>query len=307
MRQLAALSLMVICVLSIASHASGQQVGTLRCLDALQPAYAATDSPGELGALIAAVRNARVTSSARQVRPQVISVEAPSSSLLIPAAGNLAGGGGTYFRSDVTLANYRTADQRVAIGWLQAGQDNTNQAVQYFTLPALTTTAIQDFVNVSLHKTGLGAIVVISVDSQGNTDTSGNIDGYSRIWTPQPGSAGTVSQNFTSISLQDSIGSLTANALGLRQDSGFRVGAGVVNLDSVPHSWTIRSIATGAATTLTVPAYSLVQTTLPNGFGSPAGNVSLTFNSDGSGFWWSAYASSTDNVTGDGWVSRATQ
>ncbi|HSY52034.1 MAG TPA: hypothetical protein VLC46_24740 [Thermoanaerobaculia bacterium] len=237
----------------------------------------------------------------------MISVEAPSSSLLIPAAGNLAGGNGTYFRSDVTLANYRTSDQRVAIGWLQAGQDNTHQGVQYFTLPAQTTTAVQDFVNVSLNKTGLGAIVVIAVDSQGNTDSSGNIDGYSRIWTPQPGSAGTVSQNFTSISLQDSIGSLTAHALGLRQDSGFRVGAGVVNLDTVQHSWTIKSIATGATTTITVPPYSVVQTTLPNGFGSPAGNVSLNFNADGSGFWWSGFASSTDNVTGDGWVSRATQ
>ncbi|HXH41453.1 MAG TPA: hypothetical protein VNN08_22690, partial [Thermoanaerobaculia bacterium] len=114
-------------------------------------------------------------------------------------------------------------------------------------------------------------------------------------------------QNFTSVSLQDSLGSLTAYALGLRQDSGFRVGAGVVNLDSVSHTWTVTSIATGARATIFVPAYSLAQTTLPGGFGSPAGNVNLTFNSDGSGFWWSGYASSTDNVTGDGWVSRATQ
>jgi hypothetical protein len=307
MRQSAALSLMVICTLSIASHALGQEVRTLRCLDALQPAYTATDSPRELGALIAAARSARATASARQVRPEVISVEGSAANLLLPAAGNANGGNGTYFRSDVTLANYRSVDQRIAVGWLQQGQDNTHQPVQYFNLPAQTTTAVQDFVNVSLHKTGIGAIVVLSEDSLNNADTSGNIDGYSRIWTPQPGSAGTVSQNFTSVSLQDSIGSLTAYALGLRQDSGFRVGAGVVNLDSVQHSWTVTSIATGASATITVPAYSMVQTTLPSGFGSPAGNVSLMYQSDGFGFWWSAYASSTDNVTGDGWVSRATQ
>ncbi len=305
MKPTAALTLVAACLLTIPSHAFGQ-TKILRSADVLQPADA-PESQRELGALIAAARSAQITASAQRVRPEVISVESSASSLLIPAAGNLTGGGGTYFRSDVTLANYRSVDQRVAIGWLQAGQDNTHQPVQYFTLPALTTTAIQDFVNVSLHKTGLGAIVVLAEDSQNNPDTAGTIDGYSRIWTPQPASAGTVSQNFTSISLQDSLGSLTAIALGLRQDSGFRVGAGVVNLDSVSHSWTVTSIATGAKITILVPAYSLVQTSLPGGFGSPAGNVSLTFNSDGFGFWWSGYASSTDNVTGDGWVSRATQ
>jgi hypothetical protein len=56
-----------------------------------------------------------------------------------------------------------------------------------------------------------------------------------------------------------------------------------------------------------VQPFSISQTSAPAGSADSNGNVVLTLNSDGSGFFWSAYASSTDNVTGDGWISRSKQ
>src|SRR5436305_1879451 len=120
-----------------------------------------------------------------------------------------------------------------------------------------------------------------------------------RIWTPQPGSAGTVSQSFPSVSLFDSVDNFTAFALGLRQDASYRTNVGVVNLDSAVHTWTITSLNTNATMTL--------QTGVPASFAGTSGNLSLTYDVPDTNFTWSAYASSVDNVTGDGWVSRATQ
>ena len=120
-----------------------------------------------------------------------------------------------------------------------------------------------------------------------------------RIWTPQPGSTGTVSQSFPAVSLFDSVDNFTAFALGLRQDASYRTNVGVVNLDSAVHTWTITSLNTNATMTL--------QTGVPASFAGTSGNLSLTYDVPDTNFTWSAYASSVDNVTGDGWVSRATQ
>jgi len=242
-----------------------------------------------------------------RVHANVINLDSHSSSFVIPIAGNAQGNGGTYFRSDFTIANYRSSAQRISVSWLAQGQNNANSPVTYFNLPANTTVAQDDFVGISLGKTGLGGVAVIGVDSNGNSDDNAQLDGFSRIWTPQPGSAGSVSQNFDAVSLTDSIGSITAYIVGLKQSSAFRSNIGVVNLDSSAHSWTARSLYTGVATTLTVQPYSVTQTGLAAGSGSSGGNLSVSLNSDGFGFFWTAYASSTDNVTGDGWVARAKQ
>jgi len=239
---------------------------------------------------------------------KVIGVDLRDSAFLIPIAGNTAGGNGTYFRSDVTIGNYRSAMQNIGVGWLVAGADNTHNPLSYFTIPANSVASIDDFVGKTLNKTGLGGILIFGVDSAGNDDSNASLDGFSRIWTNQPGALGTVSQNFDAVTLTDSIGSLTAYIVGLKQSSDFRANVGVVNLDSVAHSWTATSVQTGAVTTLTVPAYSVVQTGVAAGSASASSpNVVLTLKSDGFGFYWSAYASSTDNRTGDGWVARAKQ
>ena len=241
------------------------------------------------------------------VRVSVIAFDVHDSSFLIPIAGNTAGGGGTFFRSDMSIANYRSVAQRLGIGWLAQGQNNTNSPLQFFNIPANSTAALNDFVGATLGKTGLGAIFVEGVDSAGNLDSMASLDGFSRIWTPQPGSSGSVSQNFDAVSLTDLIGSLDTFIIGLKQSSAFRSNVGIVNLDTAAHTWTIRSTVTGATSTVTVQPYSVSQGGAPAGSADSLGNVNLQLNSDGFGFWWSAYGSSTDNVTGDGWISRGKQ
>jgi hypothetical protein len=167
---------------------------------------------------------------------------------------------------------------------------------------------MNDFVGTTLKTSGLGALLIIAFDPTGKTtDTEAFIDGFSRIWTPQPGSSGTVSQSFPAVSLFDSVDDFTAFALGLRQDASYRTNVGVVNLDSVVHTWTITSLNTNATMTLQVQPFSLSQTGVPASFAGSSGNLSLTYDVSATNFTWSAYASSVDNLTGDGWVSRATQ
>ena len=112
--------------------------------------------------------------------------------------------------------------------------------------------------------------------------------------------------SFPPVDLTDSIGSLTAYALGLRQDADYRTNVGIVNLDSVAHTWTISIyglLATGSFRVSVAPC-SITQAALPTG---TFGDLFLTLKSDGYGFWWSAYGASVDNATGDGWVSHAAQ
>jgi len=242
-----------------------------------------------------------------RVRASVIAVDFHDTAFIIPVAGNLQGSGGTFFKSDVSIANYRSATQRIGVGWMAQGVNNGNSALQYFTIPVNTVANLNDFVGVTLGKTGLGGLFIEGVDAAGAIDSNASLDAFSRIWTPQPGSSGSVSQNFDAVSLTDSIGSLTAYIIGLKQSNAFRSNVGIVNLDTVAHNWTIRSAITGASSTVTVQGFSITQTGAPAGSADSGGNVALTLNSDGFGFYWSAYGSSTDNTTGDGWISRAKQ
>jgi hypothetical protein len=243
-----------------------------------------------------------------RISPDVISVDDRDSAFLFPITGSVAGANGTFFRSDVTISNYRSITQNISVAFLVQGQDNRAGLLQRFSIPANTSAVLNDFVGVTLQKSGLGAVMVFADDPLGNVDTGGRIDGASRIWTPQAGSSnGTVSQSFDAVSLLDSIGSLTAFVIGLKQTSAFRTNIGVVNLDSVAHTWTIRSVATGVITTVTVQPLSVSQGSLLAGSASASGAVNLTMQSDGFGFYWSAYGTTVDNVTGDGWVERAKQ
>jgi len=243
-----------------------------------------------------------------RIRPNVIEYETADSAFLIPAAGNLQGNNGTFFRSDVTFGNFNGVSQNIGVGWLQTGKDNSSAPLTFFTIPASSIVAINDFVGTTLKTSGLGALLIIAFDATGkNADSEAFIDGFSRIWTPQPGSSGTVSQSFPAVSLFDSVDDSTAFALGLRQDASYRTNVGVVNLDSVVHTWTITSLNTNATMTLQVQPFSLSQTGVPASFAGANGNLSLSYDVPDANITWSAYASSVDNVTGDGWVSRATQ
>lgn len=231
--------------------------------------------------------------------------------IVIPAAGSLAGGGGSlFFRSDVTLVNYEAAAHDVIVMWWPAGSSNTlattGANVITLTLQPNTFNTYPDFVANTLHQSGLGSIVVIP-SASGTLTFDAGIDGFSRIYTKQPGSNGTVSQEFPGVDPDSSAMFDEGVSLGLRQDANYRTNWGIVNTDTVSHSFHITFMGENnqtATVDVTVPAFGMIQQAAPAGtFG--ALNVIFTSPDITSFGSFIAYASSTDNTTGDGWVSLA--
>ena len=227
---------------------------------------------------------------------------------VIPAAGSVQGANGTFFRSDVTLINYAsTAEDVIALFW-PAGQStppSTSAGVKLTLQPAKAVTYV-DFVASVLNKSGLGAILFFGVKGTA-VDPNAAIDGLSRIYTKQPGSDGTVSQEFPPVDVYNLLVADTSASLGLRQDASYRTNFGIVNADKVPHNVHVTAIGERLTqdTTVTVPAYGMIQSSIPAG---DYGAVTIAFDitdSGGASVSWVAYASSTDNITGDGWVSIA--
>jgi hypothetical protein len=270
----------------------------------LQPIQA-PELHGTVGGMIDELARARGTGTG--VKPKVVTADVASAAFLFPSAGSVQGAGGTFFKSDGMIVNYRNSAQRVSMGWIAQGVNNGSRPLKYFNLNAVTPYTLEDFVATSLGESGLGAVLVTGVLQSGNPDTNASLDGFSRIWTPQPGSAGTVSLAFPSIAVLDSFGNAFAYALGLRHDAGFRTNVGIVNLDSQPHTFNVT--ANGKTQlinnfTVNVEAYSMRQVPITAGnYGILLISVSPTVN----GFWWSAYAAAVDNTTGDGWVAHAAQ
>jgi hypothetical protein len=227
---------------------------------------------------------------------------------VIPAAGSVAGANGTFFRSDVTLINYAsTPEDVIAIFWPngQSTPPAISAGVKVTLQPAQAVT-YTDFVATVLNKSGLGAILFFGVKGTSG-DPNAAIDGLSRIYTKQPGSEGTVSQEFPPVDVFNLFVADQSVSLGLRQDAGFRTNFGIVNADPVKHVVRVRAIGEKVTneTTVTVPAYGMVQSSIPAG---DYGAVTVVFDimdSGGASVSWVAYASSTDNITGDGWVSIA--
>ncbi|HEX6159883.1 MAG TPA: hypothetical protein VF111_06935 [Thermoanaerobaculia bacterium] len=275
---------------------------------ALPAAAQQLTSDWTVGKLIEAVRaKGPIREGGRRVQPNIVAVDWADYAFIIPAAGNVQGSGGTHFRSDVTLINYSDTPQRITVAWMPAGQNNCAAAVQSLTIgPGWR--FYSDFVGQQLGRTGLGTLLFVAANDSGTLiDEDGEIDGFSRIWTNQPNATGTVSQPFGSYSTDDLFSTLQAYIIGLRHDSGFRTNVGIVNLDSVEHTWDLEihgAVTAGPGRfTMTVPGCALAQGGVPSGNWGPA-LVALKARSPGPQYW-SAYASSTDNTTGDGWIVHA--
>jgi hypothetical protein len=231
--------------------------------------------------------------------------------IIIPAAGSVAGGGGAlFFRSDVTLVNYEAAAHDVIVMWWPAGSSNTlnttGSNVITLTLQPNTFNTYPDFVANTLHQSGLGSVVVIP-SVGGTLSFDAGIDGFSRIYTAQPGSSGTVSQEFPGVDPDNASMFNEGVSLGMRQDAGYRTNWGIVNTDSVSHSFHITFLGENnqsASMDVTVPPFGMTQQAAPAG---TFGALNIVFSSpDVTAFAsFIAYASSTDNTTGDGWVSLA--
>ena len=227
-----------------------------------------------------------------------------SNQIVIPAAGNVLGVNGTHFRSEVTILNYRDADQQLQFLWLPQG--GSAVVVGPLTIRARSGVASSDFVGEFLGQSGLGSVVISALITGTNTlDPSGQIYVTSRIWTPQPGTQGTTSQTFSTIPVQ----TLTTNRqamLGIRRDAQYRLNVGVVNLDST-NSQTFTITLGGAlgqteVATVTLGPLSMQQIAM-NGpvLANPQILVENVTPTGTRTTRWTTYASSIDNITGDSW------
>ncbi len=237
----------------------------------------------------------------------------PQQSSLVSVAGNIHGANGTYFRSDVTLLNWKAQSQDVLVAWLEQGKDGTNAPSFRVTVPSSSLNhatglmsippTITDFVG-RLGLSGIGSLLFIGVDANGNFDSQASIDTFSRIWTNQPGSQGTASQSLPSNGLIG-LGGNQGVAPGLRQDSGFRTNLGLVNLDTQASDFIIGASGERKSATFTVrvPPLSMIQVPVPQG---DYGSLAAGFVSQRTGIRWVGYGSSVDQVTGAGWISEAT-
>src|SRR5258706_8892815 len=160
---------------------------------------------------------------------QIVATRGPVPQLLIPAAGAQQGVGNTFFRSDITLINYKGGDQRVRLQWLPQDVTGVGIAPIDITISAASGIASEDFVTNVMQRTGLGAILVTGIDAGGSPDPSALLVAASRIWTPENGSSGTESQSLPSIATTD-IGSGIVSVLGSRRDVRYRMNVGIVNL-----------------------------------------------------------------------------
>lgn len=247
---------------------------------------------------------------ARKVGPDAVIINRSARALVVPAAGSAAGAGGTFFRTDLTLVNWNFEDQVLGVLWLPNGNP---AGLDGFTVnvpgdrPPFT---IQNFVGTVLGKTGVGSLVLLPLDENEEVDLDSAIDAYSRIWTPQPNATGTVSQPFPGVEPDYMTGEYEAFILGLRQDAGYRTNYGILNLydEDITFNVTVFPDVFGGGplpeANITVPALSMIQTNIPSGnHGLLTLAVSVEEDIPGDDHTWVTWASSTDNITGDGWVS----
>ena len=80
----------------------------------------------------------RMQHQRRVVQTDVVSVDWEKEAFIIPVAGSIQGGNGTFFRSDVTIANRRLAPQAISVGFMVRGQNNVNVQMQRFSIDANT-------------------------------------------------------------------------------------------------------------------------------------------------------------------------
>lgn len=245
-------------------------------------------------------------------RVDAIDTVAGSASLVIPAAGNVQGGNGTHFRTDVTLVNHSDGTARVAVTWIERDVASTADPV-FLEIAPRTVRVYDDFVGEVLGRTGLGSLLIRSVDGSGEPVATGALDAFARIWTFQPGTEGTVSQPMYAVRESElrSNAARPAYILGMKQDDRFRTNVGIVNLDGAAQSYTVHVAGTLGTTSFQVDLapLSMRQVPLPEaGFGDlylvvvPLAGLINPFGDS----TYTAYGSTVDNLTGDSWSVAST-
>lgn len=239
----------------------------------------------------------------------------PDSEVLVPVVINSPGLNGTFFKTDGFFANFRNLNQEVLVRFIPQGVSAGPPLRE--TIGALTNIAAEDLLGPEsdLARTGVGALLITAVQpGTNNLDTGGQLHSSFRIWTQQPGSAGTTSFGAWGPPSDNIHGFNGAIVLGCRQNAAFRTNFGIVNLDPAnTRSWTVTIRSGGAPTILPISLAPLsmqlvaVPTTITP---SQDGYLTITFvpsATPGTDFRWSAFGVTADNITGDSWLSLATQ
>jgi len=236
---------------------------------------------------------------------------------MIPIAGTVAGSNNTRFQTDVTIAtqSFNPAPVLIDVYWLPEDARGSGAPVTRLTLPPRAVEFYEDFVTRTLGRTGLGAIILRAVKSDGTPDLAARIDAFARVWTPLPGGNGTTSQAIHASTLYspavDDFQPVAGVIYGLRQDSQFRTNYGIVNMSEKRMGFFVEfRSTTGVVRTETVSLEpnSMTQRPAPStAFGpltisiTPDQEIPPTFDIGP----WTAYGSSIDNRTGDAWYSKA--
>ena len=234
----------------------------------------------------------------------VLPVIASAQQYILPAAGSVPGGNGTYFRSDVSIWNLREESQKISMRWLPQGVNGTGIAAVELTVGAYSGIQDQDFVANVMHQQGLGAILLTAVRADGTPDPNARLTIQSRIWTPQPNTLGFTSQSFDAVRVTQISGDRRA-ITNQRNDFRYRMNVGITNFDAqATRTWQI--IAGAETFSMTLPPMSMNLMSLPRPPNSDTPYLVKVLSTDGgSQFTWVAYGSSVDNVSGDAWTSLA--
>jgi hypothetical protein len=243
--------------------------------------------------------------------------EAARSTVMIPVVGTVPGANGTRFQTDLTISNRTTNTTIVEVYWLPQNVSGTGVPAAQLTLQSFETRLYEDFVRVTLGKSGLGAVILRGTREGG---TSGNedvlIDAYARVWTPANDGGGTFSAGIPASTLYgpkvDDFEPIAGHVYGLRQDRDFRSNFGIVNMGARTLTFAVYANTNDAPVSVpfivTVPPNSMVQRAVPFGI---YGGLTLTIFPQQTTppvldlGPWTAYGTSVDNATGDAWFSKA--
>jgi hypothetical protein len=245
-----------------------------------------------------------VSSLSASQRPDAVT-PGRRSTLIVPVAGSAEGAFGTFWRTDLSVINYRDVEQPILIAYSSSGTFFYGfELAVGVVLPAHSTTTYEDVVSTLFQKNGLG---VIYINPTSDADPAADLDATYRIWTDQPGKTGTMSQASSALhALELPTGTQTRVIIGARQDANFRCNVGVALNAYGSRSFRITaSSASGSVTTtLLVQGDNMAQVALPPGnLGYMTVTVEPLDVADSE--VWTAYASSIDNVSGDAWLQNA--
>ncbi len=254
--------------------------------------------------ILALLLNVIPMSAAEPTSDNVVSPVVNAYEVVIPAAGKIEGANGTFFRSEVTIANLTNRQLIIFARWLPGPGKAPGD--RRLTIAAGGIERYDDFVRDVFRETGLGAAILTAITVDGQTDTSARMHVSSRIYSPQPGTLGTTSQSFPALSLNliDTPTTSTIFGLGSGDDgTRFRFNVGIVNLDANRSQDFMIQIprAGGVPEThsVTLPPMTMQQVSLGRAPVIPY--VRVLNVSENRSNKWVTYGSTLDEVTGDAW------